>query len=137
MVKSEEIRDPFQMVVDLQLQSISGLIETELSRNRYPGKARGSQSGPQAQGMVLRKRPDTYRSRESLENALIWAYDLKYHRNGGLLERKVEELCRIGYTERQISSMLDIGKGTVWRVKKRLKLEKGSPGKRTRGIQYG
>ncbi|MBI4776690.1 MAG: hypothetical protein HY788_21345 [Deltaproteobacteria bacterium] len=132
-----ELNDPFQLVVDLQLQSVSGLIETELSRHGVRGKSRESGTRTHAQTMTVRKTQDTYRRRENLENALIWAYDLKYHRNGGLLDGKVEEMFRIGYTERQISSLLGVGKGTVWRVKKRLKIKRGLPGKRTRGIQHG
>jgi len=137
MVNYMKIDDPFQLVVDLQLQSVSGHIETELSRNGFRGKSRENRSRSRGQSMAVRQTPDTYRRRDHLENALIWAYDLKYHRNGGLLEGKVEELFCNGYTERQISSMLGVGKGTVWRIKKQLKIKRGLPEKRARGIHYG
>lgn len=119
-MKAPEFLEPFQMVIDAQLQSVSGFIEDVLKNARgiktAPASAR---SGPNPT-MAVRRYRDVHRRRESIENALIWAFDRKYHSGPASLEWRVHALCCQGYTEREVAAILNISKGAVWRAKKTL-----------------
>gem|GEM_PF-2430601 len=117
-MKPGPITDPFQLVVDMQLQSISGFIEASRIplRSRYRGVSTESHSG----SAIQRPAPNYLGRKEHLENLLIWAYDRKYHRPYSQREAVVSELLAQGFTHREIGRMLRIGKGTVHRIQQRL-----------------
>ncbi len=110
--------DPFQWVIDMQLQSLCGLLERAAAPPK-PGE--GQRRAPYVQVVSVTRTYDAYARKEAVENALIGAYDRKYRPRKKSVEERVVELLLQGHTDREIARLLALGKGTVHRIKKVLR----------------